>query len=253
MQCTVSAPPSSNGRVSSRMTTMYTAIQISSLLYGSLCGLYLFYVSKSKWSSLLKLFCKILPLLSLVILLTWLDGYKRQESITPYYFMKMNKFIWAVVFVTIGEVYIYFNMTLYRMISVIIAYGFLNCVISFDGHLLFYVGVPEIISLHLVGSVSGFAIIYSLQRLKRDIFLALSSFQALAVMLMLWFSVTLLQLKDVSATSLLIAFGAAILYVSDLIILVTNSRRGKITVDTQLVIVSCYAGFYCIMISIILD
>lgn len=235
---------------------MYPSIQICSVLYGSLCGLYLFYAGKSNKSPLFKLICRALPLLSLIAIMTLLDQYKPVENTTQYYFMKMNKTVWAILFVVLGDVYIYCKMSLYKMISVIVAYSFLICVFSFDGHIISYITVSEIISLHLFGFISALAAIYSLQKLKRDIFFSLMLMQVLLSMLISWFSVTLVQLNGATFHGVLGVFGASMFYVGELVVLVTSSRGGKITfdiLDSPILTVTNYAGFYCIIVSLLLE
>ena len=235
---------------------MYSSIQICSVLYGLLCGLYLFYAVKSNRSPLFKLICRILPLLSLIAIMTHLDQYKPIENTTQYYFMKMNKTVWGILFVVMGDVYIYCKMSLYKMISVIVAYGFLICIFSFDGHIIAYITVSEIISLHLFGVISALAAIYSLQKLKRDIFFSLMLIQVLFAMLISWFSVTVVQLNGATFHGVLGVFGASMFYVGELVVLVTSSRRGKITVDildSPILTVTNYAGFYCIIFSLLLE
>lgn len=236
---------------------MTAFLQCASLVYGTLSLYYVFCVHhNTKSGHLLKLLFRTLPLVvlaALMIFVDWcIDPEVEDEQISKFYFIKLSKSLWALLFFSLSEVYLYFNMIPYKQISLTLAYSFLIFVFSFDGFLFYYVGIAEVISLHLIGSVPVAVLIYTLPKFK-CVQAILVFVQACVVTIMLWCSVAAVQLQPVSTPpTILSAVGAAVFYVSDLVTFLTTCRGGLTRPLIDLfVTVAYFVALYIVILSVI--
>jgi hypothetical protein len=224
---------------------------LASLAYITSSCFYFFCHSKLT-NAYLKFILKITPLLVMVTLIMNLfTAEQDHKEFPPFYYPRLNYTLWSLLFSIIGNAYATGDRFIYQLISFTAAHYFKFIAFTYDGELLFSVGMAEMITFAFLNVLS--LIMYRLYMLPKFYGTAavIIYVYTLSVTMVLWGAVINVQLRGLlymSTYSIVGAVGACLHYISDVTLCCTNKGQN----EASIVLITYYSAIFVITSSFIL-
>ena len=227
--------------------------QIASVLYGSLCCFYFFFMTTyTKKPVYVKAVFKFLPLAVLVVSIMYVFEGDTKKYEKPFYGEKLTYSLWSILFAVIGDIYFIYSKTdlffMYRLVSYTISNTLFALAFSYDGFLFFRVKIPGLVSFLFISSISTIVYYHLVSKLNRSqaiiVAVHISSLTAL-----FWSGVLVTQ-SYISLPSVAGAVGTGLFYISD-VLLAINKWRGPIPKADVLIMSTYYIAQFMITFSFV--